>query len=112
MVDRQTRMKKKKYRRTPGSKTVVHYTRHKITKAECPVTKKRLHGTGNQTKSSIRKLSKTRKRPSVKFGGVLSAKARRTIWDEAALVLLGKKNINDVSMTIRKYVKQALKVNK
>ncbi|MCR4368335.1 MAG: hypothetical protein NUV67_00330 [archaeon] len=107
MVDRGTRNKSKIYRKTPGGKTTILRTRHKVSKAQCAITGKGLSGTTNQSKSSIGKLSKTSRRPSVAFGGVLSSKARREVWENFALVAGGRKKIEDVPTTIRKYVKQA-----
>ncbi len=106
MVDRATRVKKKRFRRTPGGRTAVHYSRDKITKAECADTGERLHGMGNQFRSSIRKKSKTEKRPNVKFGGILSSPARKELWENHALVLIGKKKIEEVPVKTRKFLEQ------
>ena len=59
---------------------------------------------GNQTKSRVRKMSKTQKRPSVKFGGTLSAPARKELWENSALVEAGKKQIGDVPAKFRKFI--------
>ncbi len=104
MVDRQTRGKTRKFRRTPGARVSIHYTRDKKSYAECAVTGERLHGTGHQGKSRVRKLSKSEKRPSVKFGGVLSSGARRELWENMALVAAGKKALVAVPVKLRKFV--------
>jgi len=109
MVDRQTRVKKRKFRRTPGAKTAVHYTRKKISKAKCGVTGKVLAGTGNQSKTSVRKKAKTKRRPSVKFGGVLGSKSRRDVWENYALIESGKKDINDIPTKLKRFVKISIK---
>src|SRR3989344_912163 len=107
MVDRQTRMKKKKFRRTPGGKTAVHYSRSATSYAECAVTGVMLAGTGNQTKSAVRKEPKSHRRPSVKFGGVLSAGTRRELWENFALVESGSKKWNEVPAKLRKFMPKA-----
>ena len=93
MVDRHLRVKRKKFRRTPGGKTAVHYTNDKREIAECAVSGKVLSGTGNQSKSVLKKRGKTNRRPSVKFGGVLGTEARRELWENYSLVISGKKKI-------------------
>ena len=107
MVDRQTRMKKKKFRRAPGGKTVMHYSRDCTSYAECAVTGNKLAGTGNQTKSAVRKKPKTHRRPSVKFGGVLSAPARKELWENYALVVSGRKRMQGVRVKLRKFIEIA-----
>lgn len=111
MVDRGTRVKKKKHRKTPGGKSVVHYSRDSKSKAKCAATGKVLAGTGNQTKADSRKESKTKRRPSVKFGGVLGSEARRELWENYALVENNKKDINEVPAKLRKHI-VGLKVKK
>lgn len=108
MVDRQTRVKKKKFRRTPGGKTAIHYSRGKREYAECALTGQRLHGTGNQSKAKLRAKSKTQRRPSVKFGGMLSSKARKNVWEDYALVFTGRKKIEEVPANTRQFVKHAM----
>ena len=104
MVDRQTRMKTKKFRRTPGSTVSIQYTRDKKSYAECAVTGERLHGTGHQGKNLVGKQSRSEKRPSVKFGGVLSGNARKELWENFALVEAGKKAVNAVPSKFRKFI--------
>ena len=108
MVDRQTRMKKKKFRKTPGAKTSTIYTREKNTKAKCAVTGKILAGTANQAKANIRATSKTKRKPSVKFGGILSGNARKQVWENYALVSSKKKTIEDIPVKVRKFVKDMI----
>ena len=107
MVDRQTRVKKKKFRKTPGSNTAIQYTREKNTKAKCSITGKQLAGTANQSKSAVNKLAKTKRRPSVKFGGVLSSKARKQLWEYKSLLELEKINLDEIPINFRKFIKGA-----
>jgi len=102
MVDRHTRVKKKKFRKTPGGKTVKHYSRSKKSKARDMITGQVLAGTGNQEKSSVRKTAKTKRRPSAAFGGVLSGKTRKEFWENYALVESGRKEMTEVPSKIKK----------
>ncbi|HLC92556.1 MAG TPA: hypothetical protein VJH23_02510 [archaeon] len=109
MVDRQTRMKKKRFAKTPGGRTAIHYSRSTTSYAECAVTGHKLAGTGNQTKSFVRKKAKTHRRPSVKFGGVLSSGARKELWENYALVISGKKQVTGIPAKLRKFVQASIK---
>ncbi len=106
VVDRQTRMKNKKFRRTPGGNTHIHYSRHERAYAECAVTGKKLHGTSDQTKSKVRAHPKSARRPSVKFGGVLSAPPRKELWEHVALVEAGRKKMEEVPAKLKKFISQ------
>jgi len=113
MVDRGTRVKKKTFKKTPSGKNVKHYSRFKRTAATCAIEGVKLSGTGNQIKSASRKKAKTTRRPSVKFGGVLSSKARKEVWENYALVKSGKKELAQVTEKVKRYVApQIEKVNK
>lgn len=109
MVDRQTRVKKKKFRRTPGGITATHYSREKKSRAKSMLSGKKLSGTGNQSKSRVRKKGKTTRRPSVKFGGMLQSKERKEVWENYSLVIAGKKEIEEVPMKIKGLVKASIK---
>ena len=110
VVDRKTRVKKKKFRRTPGSRVSVHYTKQKREYAECAVTGIKLHGTGNQNKAKLRAKARTARRPSVKFGGMLASSARKLVWENFALVVSGKKTLEKVPANVRHFVKDAMTV--
>ncbi|MBI4210200.1 MAG: hypothetical protein HY544_01690 [Candidatus Diapherotrites archaeon] len=106
MVDRQTRVKLKKFRRTPGGRKSVHYSRSNKSCAECAVTGKKLHGMPGQGKSTVRKRAKSERRPSVKFGGILSSPARKELWESYALIQMGKIGHTDVPVKTRKFLSQ------
>ncbi len=110
MVDRHNRVKKKKFRKTPGGRVAIHYSRAKKEFAECAITGRKLHGMGNQSKAKVRARAKTARRPSVKFGGMLSSGARRQIWENMALVETGRKTLQEVPAGIRHFVKDAMAV--
>ena len=105
MVDTGKRTMKHKSRKTPSKTTKNYYRDNKATKI-CPITGNMLLGTSKKIRS---KESKTQKRPSVPFGGVLSGPAREQVFIELAKVTAGIKEIDDVDQTYRKFVKQAMK---
>lgn len=70
--------------RTPGQRTVIHYSRHKPRKPHCGRCGVALKGVPHVLSSEWRALPKTAKRPERVYGGVLcSACARRTLIAEA-----------------------------
>ncbi len=96
---------KRKSKKTP-SKTKKVYFRGKKQEKNCGISGKKLQGTSGKKSS---KESKTQKRPSVPFGGVLCSRAREKVFIETGKIKAGLKNINEVEQKYRKYVKQALK---
>ncbi len=96
---------KRKSVKTP-SKTKKFYFRDIKQKKNCAITGKKLLGTSNKGSS---KESKTQKRPSVPFGGILNTKAREQVFIEVGKVVVGIKGIDDVDEKYKKFVKQALK---
>ena len=103
---RANRVKSKKFVRTPKGKISSRRGREARSRHTCAITKDYLHGTTNK---KTNKLSKTKKRPSVPFGGVLSTKARQRIMEETALAYQGFKTMEQVPLNLRNYVEQALK---
>jgi len=106
MVKASQRRLKKKFVRVPSGKVVERYSRKLASKPIDALSKKPLQGTARGTK--INKLSKTQRRPSVLFGGVLGSKSRDLIFEEAIKVKTNVKTMDDVSISIRKYVKEAI----
>jgi len=101
--------KKKKFRRSVRGKSKVYYDKTKPAKHKCALCKKVLHGTPHsKTTGKITKLSKTQKRPSVPFGGVLCGQCRTKIIDEAAKVITKTKKETELEMKSKKYVKQMI----
>ncbi len=98
----------KKYIRTPSGKVSLRFERKSSSISKCGLTGKALQGTPKGKDSKVKKLSKTEKRPSVVFGGVLSNKARDQVFEEAIKVKIGYKKLEDVSISMKKYVTQAL----
>ncbi len=98
MVETGKRTMKRKFVKTP-SKTKKVYFREDKQEKNCAITKQKLLGTSNKKSS---KESKTQKRPSVPFGGVLSTKAREQVFIEVGKVVAGIKKIDDVNQKYRK----------
>lgn len=97
---------KVKSKRMP-SKTKKIYFKGKDSKKKCAITGRVLQGVPHD-KTKRSKHSKTQKRPSVPFGGILNTQAREKIFIELGKVTSGTKSIDDVSQKYRKYVKQAM----
>jgi len=107
MPTRSERSKKKKSRRRPGKTSKKVFARGKTGKRKCAVCKKVLHGTPHGKKASeVRKLSKTKKRPTGLFAGILCGKCRNLVAEEAAKVSSGSKKIGEVELRLKKYVEQ------
>jgi large subunit ribosomal protein L34e len=97
--------KKKKFRRSVKGKSKIFYVKGKKGKHKCALCKKVLHGTPHsKTKGKITKLSKTQKRPSVPFGGILCSECRTTITDEAIKVISKEKKEEELELKSKKYV--------
>jgi ribosomal protein L34E len=75
----------------------------------CAITGNILHGTAREGRGEIKKLSKTERRPSVPFGGVLSSKAREEVFVEMGKVAAGIKTLDAVDEKYKKYVKQGIR---
>ena len=101
------RMKRKSKRVSSASK-VEHY-RGKKGIPRCAVSGEKLAGTHTSTKGLASKKSKSQKRPSVPFGGVLGAKAREQVSIELGKVLAEIKTVDEVEQKYRTYVKQLMK---
>ena len=95
--------------RKSASGTKREYFKGKHKKRNCSITGRTLHGVPHETKSGLAKHSKTQKRPSAPFGGILSGEARAAVFVEMGKVLAGVKKMDDVDDKYRKYVKQAIK---
>jgi large subunit ribosomal protein L34e len=67
--------RRKKIRTITGTKTT--YQRRKPKLGTCSVTGQKLKGVPREIPSKLRNMSKSQRRPSRPFGGVLSSKAAR-----------------------------------
>jgi len=72
-----SRSKKAVFKKTPGSRTVVHYKKKKISKAKCASCGKVLPGTMAKAASKIKNAFTTKKKPTRPFGGNLCSACMR-----------------------------------
>ena len=92
-----------------ASTTKREYFNKDHKKQKCSITGKDLAGVPGGTQCERGKHSKTEKRPSAPFGGILSGEAREQVFIELGKVVAGVKKIDDVDSKYRTYVKQAMK---
>jgi len=75
------RKKSRTFRRvkvkTPGGETKVQYKRRKPSKAKCSECGKPLSGTARELPGKMKKLPKTKKRPTRPYGGKLCTQCTR-----------------------------------
>ena len=70
--------------RTPGGKLKISYRQRKPSKAKCMICKKQLPGIPREIPVKLKKLSRTQKRPSRPYAGMLcSSCMRRKIIEKA-----------------------------
>ena len=72
-----TRSMIRKKVKLPGGKVRIHYLRRKPSPAIDPITKKPLSGVPRLISPDIKRLSKSKRRPSRPYGGVLSSPSMR-----------------------------------
>lgn len=71
-------------KRTPGGRNVLRYKKKKPNKHVCGECGQLLHGVPRGRPFEIKKLSKTKKRPSKPFGGYLCTKCLRNHFKNEA----------------------------
>jgi len=108
MVAPDKRRMQYKFRKT-ASETKRVYFNGKSSKRTCAITGEVLSGTCSESRGKAGKKSKTQKRPTAPFGGVLGGKARHEVSTEMAKVVAGTKKMDDVDAKYRGYAKQLLK---
>ena len=74
--------------RTPGGNLVIHYNRRKSGKPQCSMCGDYLKGVARGISSSVRKLSKTQKRPERPYGGTLCGSCMRKCMVDKARKLV------------------------
>ncbi len=102
MPTKSERSKNRKYRKTPAGTKIVR-KKSRQSKQHCAVCKRRLAGTPKGGVSGIRKLAKTKRRPTAAFGGVLCNRCKRLAVEQSFLVKEKAKKSEDISPEIRKY---------
>jgi large subunit ribosomal protein L34e len=79
-----SKSKRKVFVKTPGGKTIVHYKPKKPKVAHCSNCGDSLKGVIRGTSAQIKNATKTQKRPTRPYGGVLCSKCtRETIKNKA-----------------------------
>lgn len=74
---------------------------------ECALCGDMLHGVPHGKKTNaLRKLSKTQRRPSVPFAGILCGNCREMAAIETIKVAMKQKKFTDVELRVQPYVKQ------
>ena len=107
MPKRSDRSKKTKFRRNASGKSERIFVKGKTKKHKCALCKGVLHGVPHsKTSAEVRKLAKTKRRPTALFAGVLCTKCRSKVVVEAAKAEAGIKKIEDIELRLQKYVKQ------
>ncbi|MCX8166623.1 MAG: 50S ribosomal protein L34e [Candidatus Micrarchaeota archaeon] len=96
-----SRSMRKLYRKLPSGKTVTRFKRKNSENMQRDaITKEPLQGTSNS-----RKLSKSEKSVTRKYGGYLSHRNVQKIMEYATLIEQGELSLKDVPLSMRKYVK-------
>jgi ribosomal protein L34E len=99
-----------KYRfKKTASETKKVYFEEKGKRKVCAITGEKLSGTSSGQKGKVSKESKSQRRPSVPFGGILGGKAREEVFTELGKVAAGIKTLDQVDEKYKKYIKQAIK---
>lgn len=96
---------KKLSRRTPSGKTSMLAKNKKPKQASCPLCKGVVGGVPRESRSGIRKLSATQRRPQRVFGGVLCANCTSNVIKTRTRLQSGVADESIVPLTVMKYVK-------
>ncbi len=103
------RAAKKIFRKTP-KQTKRIAVKKKTGKCRCSICSRALHGTpSGKGIAGTRKLSKTQKRPSAMFAGLLCNKCRAMVLEEALKIKYAGKKQEMSSIKLKKFVEEAIK---
>jgi len=97
------RVMKRKHVRVPSGESKLRLIRHDKTKVSCGLCRVKISSASNDPK-----LSKTERRPTILFGGVLCSICRDAVFENAIKVKLGVKKVDDLNLTMKKFVQQAI----
>lgn len=107
MPKKSERYMKFKFRRQSKGKAKKVFVSGKSGKHHCALCEKVMHGMPHgKNKGGIARLSKTERRPSALFAGVLCNQCRAIVVAEAAKVDAGVKKKDDVELRLIKFVEQ------
>jgi ribosomal protein L34E len=109
MPTKSDRRKLRVFRRTAkATRMVVKGKKH--AKLTCALCDRALHGVSHGANSSERKTqSKTHKRPTGVFAGILCGSCRSMVIIEAAKTKSGMKPMNEIDLRVKPYVQQLAK---
>lgn len=103
------RTAKKVFRKTP-KQTKCIAAKKKAGKLHCSICNRIMHGTpSGKGIAATRKLSKTEKRPSAIFAGLLCNKCRTIVLEEALKIKYAGKKKEECSIKLGKFVDEAMK---
>ena len=106
MPTKSDRRKHRVYRKS-AKETRLVVKSGKATPMECALCKDMLHGVPHGKKTNaLKKLSKTQRRPSVPFAGILCGNCREQVAIETIKVATAQKKFSQVELRIQPYVKQ------
>lgn len=103
------RWRKRTFARTPSGETAMRFKDKKTSERTCGLCEEELHGVPSGKKTSeVLAMSKTQKRPSRIFGGVLCSSCTTKIIEEATMVKTKQKELSEVSFSEKKFIEMAL----
>lgn len=106
MPTKSDRRKHRVYRKS-AKETRLVVKSGKASNMECALCHARLHGVPHGKKvNALKKLSKTQRRPTAPFAGILCGNCREATVIEAIKVAIGQKKMNDVELRVQPYVQQ------
>lgn len=87
----------------------MYLVRKKAGKKTCALCDAVLHGAPHGKRvAGIAKLSRSQRRPTGLFGGILCSRCRENALEEAIRVRVGAKQLDDVGLAEKNFVEQAL----
>lgn len=104
MVRLGLRRLKKVKQKTPGGKLKTIYRKEKTSKHVCAICSGLLLGVPRGRETEIKKLTKSKRRPTRPFGGQLCTKCTRKIVALKAKFKLKAISVDDVPLSLRTYV--------
>ena len=81
---RKSRSLRKIFVKTPGGRTTVHYRHRKPSKAKCGKCGVVLKGIARERPYKMKKIGKSKKRPTRPYGGYLCTRCMRALFVERA----------------------------
>ncbi|MDP2718061.1 MAG: 50S ribosomal protein L34e [Candidatus Micrarchaeota archaeon] len=98
--------KKSTSRKTPSGRTAVIFRKKKPKVGTCAMCDTRLFGVPRASRSAVRKLAKTERRPERMFGGVLCGNCTQHHIKTKARLSSGALSEKDVAIRERPFLKQ------